>query len=78
MEEKVKSLMATVFADDLSACPIEDCIPEKIAGWSSLKFLNLVLVLEEEFGISFEPEEMEEMVAGGPAIVRVLRSKGVS
>lgn len=70
--------MSTVFAVDLADRPIEDCVPGKIAQWSSLKFLNLVLVLEDEFGISFEPEEMEAMVEGGPAIVRALRGKGAS
>lgn len=35
--------------------------PENIDSWDSVQHLNLVLALEERFGFSFEPEEVEVM-----------------
>ena len=34
---------------------------ESIEAWDSTQHLNLVLALEEKFGIQFSPEEMEQM-----------------
>lgn len=35
--------------------------PDTIAAWDSIQHLNLVLALEQEFGIQFTPEEIEQM-----------------
>ena len=35
--------------------------PEDFESWDSLQHLNLVLALEQEFGIQFEPEEIDRM-----------------
>jgi acyl carrier protein len=35
--------------------------PENTEAWDSVKHLNLILALEQEFGLGFEPEEYEEM-----------------
>ncbi|MBV9742786.1 MAG: acyl carrier protein [Acidobacteriia bacterium] len=37
--------------------------PDTIETWDSLQHLNLVLALEQEFGIQFTPEEMEELLS---------------
>jgi acyl carrier protein len=34
-----------------------------IEKWDSLGHLNLIVALEEEFGVSFEPEEITEMTS---------------
>jgi acyl carrier protein len=41
----------------------EQSSPETIAGWDSLKHMNLILALEEEFGVSFTDEEIMSMVS---------------
>jgi acyl carrier protein len=47
--------------------PIEEVIPESspdtIETWDSLQHLNIVLALEQEFGLQFTPEEMEELLS---------------
>jgi acyl carrier protein len=57
--------------------------PEMIEGWDSLQHLNLVVALEQEFGLQFTaedveqlqtPEENEEMITIG-LLVKVLESK---
>jgi acyl carrier protein len=35
--------------------------PETIDTWDSVHHLNLVLALEQEFGLQFEPEEIDQM-----------------
>jgi acyl carrier protein len=40
----------------------EDSSPETIEGWDSLKHMNLILSLEEEFNVQFTYEEIVEMV----------------
>jgi acyl carrier protein len=37
--------------------------PDTVETWDSLQHLNLVLALEQEFGIQFTPEEIEEMLS---------------
>ena len=35
--------------------------PESIDTWDSVHHLNLVLALEQEFSLQFEPEEIDQM-----------------
>ena len=35
--------------------------PENIESWDSVQHLNLVLALEEKFGLQLSPEEIEQM-----------------
>jgi len=37
--------------------------PDTIEAWDSLQHLNLVLALEQEFGIQFTPEEIEQLLS---------------
>jgi acyl carrier protein len=39
--------------------------PESIENWDSVQHLNLVLALESQFGIEFEPEEIDQMKSIG-------------
>lgn len=36
--------------------------PDSIGTWDSMRHLNLVLGLEQEFGIEFTPEEIEQLL----------------
>jgi acyl carrier protein len=48
--------------------------PETIEAWDSVQHLNLVLALEQEFGVQFEPEEIDQM-SNVDRILSVLESK---
>ena len=37
--------------------------PDTIEAWDSLQHLNLVLALEQEFGVQFTPEEIEQLLS---------------
>jgi acyl carrier protein len=58
--ERVRSIAADVLevpATKISA----DSSPETIETWDSVHHLNLVLALEQEFNLQFEPEEIDQM-----------------
>jgi acyl carrier protein len=37
--------------------------PDNIETWDSIQHLNMVLALEQEFGVEFTPEEIEQMLS---------------
>jgi acyl carrier protein len=61
MENRIKQVMASVFNVDASSID-ETASPETIAEWDSLKHMNLVLALEEEFSVSFSSDQIVEML----------------
>lgn len=58
--------------------PVEDLTPDAsadtIPAWDSLRHMNLILALEEEFEISFDDEEIVELLTVG-LIVDTIRAK---
>lgn len=58
--ERVRGIAADVL--NLPAAEVKaESSPENIQTWDSVNHLNLILALEQEFGLVFEPEEYEEM-----------------
>lgn len=37
--------------------------PDNVANWDSIHHLNMVLALEQEFGVQFTPEEIEQLLS---------------
>lgn len=62
MLDRVRAMVA-----DLFGLPLEevraDSSPDNIETWDSLQHLNLVLALEQEFGMQFTPEEIEQLLS---------------
>lgn len=50
----------------------EESSPRTVEGWDSLGHMNLMLALEEEFGVQFSDERILELLSVG-AIVQALR-----
>ena len=48
--------------------------PENVEGWDSVQHLNLILALEQDFSVQFEPEEIDQM-SSVERILTVLQSK---
>jgi len=58
--EQVRAIASDVLgvpAGKLSA----NSSPETVENWDSMQHLNLVLAVEEKFGIQLDPEEIEQM-----------------
>jgi acyl carrier protein len=70
MEDRIRNVMAAV----LSTAPdniTEDSSPHEIKTWDSLRHLNLVLALEEEFDIRFEEAEIPSLVSFGIIVATI-------
>ncbi len=61
MNNQIKELMANIFEVEVSDIG-DDASPENIESWDSLKHMNLIVVLEEEFNVQFTDEEMLQML----------------
>jgi len=54
-----------VLADVLGVDPRQirpDSSPDTIEGWDSVQHLNLIIAVEQEFGVRFAPAEIEDAV----------------
>jgi acyl carrier protein len=61
INSRIKTVMSTVF--DVSTDIIdENCSSDSLDNWDSIGHLNLILALEEEFGISIPDEEVGDIV----------------
>jgi acyl carrier protein len=58
--ERVRGIAADVLKVPGAAITAETS-PESIEAWDSLQHLNLILALEQEFDVQFEPEEIDRM-----------------
>ena len=73
--EQVRNIASDIFgipADKITA----GSSPETIENWDSMQHLNLVLAIEERFGVQLEPEDIEEMknIGAVAALVEKLQS----
>jgi acyl carrier protein len=60
--DEVREIVATVFELDRETVTAE-AHTEVVEGWDSLGHLNLVLALEQRYGVSFAPDEIPELVS---------------
>ena len=75
MEERLKEIMAQVF-DVPNESINNDSSPDTIENWDSVNHMNLVLALEQAFSISFEPDEIIEMM-NFELILVIFKDKGI-
>jgi len=62
MLEKTRAIVADIFEVPLETVTPQSS-PDTIATWDSMHHLNLVLALEQEFGVQFSPEEIEQLLS---------------
>ena len=58
---KIKEVMSAVFEIPIESIA-DDASSDNIENWDSLRHLNLILALEEEFGVSIPDEEVGNLV----------------
>ena len=61
MEQRIKNVMSAVFEIPVNKIK-ENASPDTIESWDSLKHMNFVVALEEEFEIEFIDDEINEMM----------------
>ena len=57
MEHRLKTTIAAVLGIDANALG-EDASPETIANWDSVKQVDIILAVEDEFGVRFKDDEI--------------------
>ncbi len=62
--EQVRSIASDIFGIPASKITAESS-PETIENWDSMQHLNLVLAVEEKFGVQLDPEDIEQMKSVG-------------
>jgi len=58
---KIKQVMSAVFEIPVESIA-DDASSDNIENWDSLRHLNLILALEEEFGVSIPDEEVGNLI----------------
>jgi len=73
LEQRVRQVMAEIL--HLDPARIDGSTsPDTVERWDSANHINLVLALEDEFGIAFDVSEIEAMVSF-PDIVQGVAAK---
>jgi acyl carrier protein len=65
--DRVRQIAADVFNLPVDRVT-DDLSPRTVADWDSMQHLNLVLAMEAQLGVRFDPLEIEQMVTIGQAI----------
>jgi acyl carrier protein len=73
--EQVRNVASDIFGIPVDKITAESS-PETIDNWDSMQHLNLVLAIEEKFGVQFEPEDIEQMknIGAVATLVKKLQS----
>ena len=75
MEEQVLEVLEVLRHVFKDASIDETCSQKNCKAWDSMNHLNLIVELEIEFGVNFEPEEIARMVDYA-AVCEVMKTKG--
>jgi acyl carrier protein len=73
--EQVRSVASDIFGVPTEKITAESS-PETIDNWDSMQHLNLVLAIEEKFGVQMDPDDIEQMknIGAVAALVEKLKS----
>ena len=73
--EQVRNIASDIFGIPATRITAESS-PETIENWDSMQHLNLVLAVEEKFGVQLDPEDIEKMknIGAVAALVEKLQS----
>ncbi len=72
MEQKIREIVSQIMEVPLESVTLASSA-ETISSWDSLKHMNLVLALEETFGVLFSEEQIAELTQVGPILTIVAK-----
>jgi len=61
-EQRLKEVLSRIFNVSLATIT-EEASPDTIENWDSLRHMNLVLALEEEFDVEFTDDQVVEILS---------------
>lgn len=62
VQDRIKNVMSAVFEIPIEQIQ-DDSSPDTIDSWDSLKHMNIVVALEEEFNVQFTDDEIIELIS---------------
>jgi acyl carrier protein len=74
MDEQVLSRVCEIASDIFESDVTADSSPETVENWDSVQNLNLVLALEEEYGMQFAPEDLDQVQTLG-SFARIVNAR---
>ncbi|PWC44287.1 acyl carrier protein [Azospirillum sp. TSO22-1] len=74
--DRLQSIFRDVFRDDTLVIH-RDLTAKDVKGWDSFNHINLIVAIEDAYGVTFRTDEMAGAAAVGN-LVDVLRSKGIA
>ena len=72
MEQKILDIVSQIMEVPLESVTLASSA-ETISSWDSLKHMNLVLALEETFGVLFSEEQIAELTQVGTILTIVAK-----
>lgn len=72
MKEKLKEIFEDILNSGLQA---EQVSTENTESWDSLNHLNLILAMEEEFGVDIPPDDFPELYKNFNTVLEYLKEK---
>ena len=79
MAESTEARVRRMVADVLNLPPAQvtrETSPQTVPDWDSVQHLNLVLAVEQEFGVSVEPEQIDKLRSVGDIVDAVEKMTG--
>ncbi len=62
IKERIIAVMAAVFGENAGTLG-DDSSSDTVENWDSLRHMNLIVALEEEFGLTFDDHQIMEMLS---------------
>jgi acyl carrier protein len=62
IDDRIKQIIAAVLSRDIEEIH-DDASPDTLSNWDSLRHMNIVLALEEEFGVHFDEQRLLELTS---------------
>ena len=73
VSDQIRTIASDIFGVTADKITVAST-PETIETWDSIQHLNLVLALEEKFGLQLSPEEIEQMKSMAE-VIKVVEGK---
>jgi acyl carrier protein len=73
IKEELRQIASDLFGTD--ELP-DDASPETVAAWDSIQHLNLVLAVEEKFGVQLDAEDLTDMPTLAQIAESIQRKRG--
>lgn len=73
-QDEIRELLIDVFANSQISEPILDLKMDDIAEWDSMGNFNLLLAVEEKYGVQFDLDEMSD-IRSVSSLVKALEKK---